>query len=114
MAEAKGYGRIKQELVARQFVNVYRQTLRRYMEEGMPTTPKRVANMQERIIIPTLKHDFETRPTILMEVLRRFADEYPRHTEKIEQIIQKIIGRSETEENEEQTTEPQTQNSQQQ
>jgi len=49
-----------------------------------------------------------------MEVLRRFADEYPHHTEKIEQIIQKRIGRPKTEESEEQATENQTQDNQQQ
>jgi len=42
---------------------------------------------------------------IEFQLFRRFADEYPHHVEKIEQITQKIIEIQETEENGEQTTE---------
>ena len=40
----------------------------------MPTTPSRVASMQKRTILPTLRRDLATNPTLLIDTLRRFAD----------------------------------------
>ena len=113
MAEEKGYGRLKQELVVGQFIGITRWTLQRYMRGEMPTTPKRVATMQENIIKPTLKRDLKAQPQTLINVLTRFAEEHTRHTEKIQQIIQEMIRRPETGEMTEETTESQTQNNQQ-
>ena len=51
---------------------------------------------------------------VLMNVLTRFAEEYPMYAEKIQQIMQEMMGRPETEETSEETIEPQIQVSQQQ
>jgi len=49
-----------------------------------------------------------------MNVLTRFAEEHPMYAEKIQQIMQEMMGRPETEETSEETIEPQIQVSQQQ
>jgi len=92
MAELKGYGRLTQDQAARQFEGLTRQTLQRYMERGeMPTTPSGVARMQKRIILPTLRRDLLENTTLLIEVLRRFADQYPDRTATIKQILRALM-----------------------
>jgi len=61
-----------------------------------------------------LKRDLQIQPQFLINVLTRFAEEYPMHAEKIQRIMQEMMGRPETEETSEETIEPQIQVSQQQ
>jgi len=91
MARLKGYGMIPKEYVAMQFVNLPLQTLTKYMERGgMPRTPKRVAGMKKRVILPTLRRDLQISTVILMDVLERFARDYPRHRRKVEEILRAL------------------------
>ena len=95
MAELKGYGSLPVRYVASQFINLSYPTLSRYMERGeLPTTPSRVANMQKRTILPTLRRDLATNPTLLLETLRRLAYlTHPEHQEEIGRIIEMITTR---------------------
>ena len=91
MARLKGYGMLPKEYVAMQFVNLPLQTLTKYMERGgMPRTPKRVAGMKKRVILPTLRHNLQISTVILMDVLERFARDYPRHRRKVEEILRAL------------------------
>jgi len=108
MAEMKGYGSLPVRYVASQFINLHHTTLIRYMEKGeMPTTPSRVARMQKTKILPTLRRDLATNPTLLIETLRRFADQHPQHQREVAEIIEAIM-RPPPEETEEETTEEET------
>ena len=68
----------------------------------MPTTPSRGARMQKRTIPPTLRRDLALYPTLLIETLRRFADQHPQHQQEVRSIIEAIM-RSPPEETEEET-----------
>ena len=113
MAEMKGYGSLPVRYVASQFINLHHTTLIRYMEKGeMPTTPSRVARMQKTKILPTLRRDLATNPTLLIETLRRFADQHPQHQREVAEIIEAIMRpppEETEEETEEETTEEKTQ-----
>ena len=103
----KGYGSLPVRYVASQFINLSHSTLIRYMEKGeMPTTPARVVHMQRTKILPTLRRDLATNPTLLIETLRRFADQHPQHQQEVAEIIETIM--RPPEETEEETTEEET------
>ena len=105
MAEMKGYGRLPRTYVASQFINLSHTSLRRYLDRGeMPTTPSRVASMQKRTILPTLRRDLALYPTLLIDTLRRFADQHPERQEEVRRIIETIM-RPPEEESEEETRE---------
>ena len=105
MAEMKGYGSLPIRYVASQFINLSYPTLSRYLEKGeMPTTPSRVTHMQKTKILPTLRRDLATNPTLLIATLRKFADQHPQHQEETRSIIETIT-RPPEEETEEETTE---------
>ena len=92
MAELKGYGMLPKEYVAMRFVNLPLQTLTKYLERGyMPTTPKRVRGMKEGVILPTLMRDLEASTIILVDVLTRLAERYPRHRRRVEEILQGLM-----------------------
>jgi len=105
MAEMKGYGSLPKTYVANQFINLPHPTLIRYLDKGeMPTTPTRVANMQKRTILPTLRRDLATNPTLLIATLRKFADQHPQHQQEVTKIIEAIM-RPPPEETEKETEE---------
>jgi len=72
----------------------------------MPTTPSRVASMQKRTILPTLRRDLATNPTLLIDTLRRFADQYPERQEEVRRIIEAIMRPPEEEREETAEEEP--------
>jgi len=102
MAELKGYGLLPKEYVAMQFVNLPLQTLTKYLERGyMPTTPKRVRGMKERVILPTLRRDLEASTIILVDALTRLAERYPRYRERVDEILRSLMEPREEEQSQE-------------
>ena len=57
----------------------------------MPTAPKRVRGMKERVILPTLTRDLEASTIILVDVLTRLAERYPRQRRRVEEILQSLM-----------------------
>jgi len=56
----------------------------------MPMTRKGVAGMKRRVILPALRRDLQIGTVILMNVLERFARDYPRRRRRIEEILRTL------------------------